>query len=79
MEKNLIQNASLRATQAGGIRSAANVMNYLKSNVEASIMKELTKKDKDIAKEIQENMFDFENLIGIDDKSMQTLIRSLEQ
>ena len=41
-------------------------------------MKELTKKDKDIAKEIQENMFDFENLIGIDDKSMQTLIRSLD-
>ena len=41
-------------------------------------MKELTKEDKDIAKEIQENMFDFENLIGIDDKSMQTLIRSLD-
>ena len=53
-------------------------MNYLKSNVESTIMKELTKKDKDIAKEIQENMFDFENLIGIDDKSMQTLIRSLD-
>ena len=53
-------------------------MNYLKSNVESNIMKELTKKNKDIAKEIQENMFDFENLIGIDDKSMQTLIRSLD-
>ena len=78
MEKKFNSNASLRATQAGGIRSAANVMNYLKSNVESSIMKELTKKNKDIAKEIQENMFDFENLIGIDDKSMQTLIRSLD-
>ena len=32
-------------------------MNYLKSNVEASVMKELPKKDKDVA-EIQENMFD---------------------
>ena len=78
MEKKFNSNASLRATQAGGIRSGANVMNYLKSNVESTIMKELTKKDKDIAKEIQENMFDFENLIGIDDKSMQTLIRSLD-
>ena len=29
-------------------------------------------------KEIQENMFDFENLAGIDDKSMQFLIRSLD-
>ena len=53
-------------------------MNYLKSNVEASVMKELAKKDKDVAKEIQENMFDFENLSGIDDKSMQFLIRSLD-
>mgnify|MGYP001448773714 FL=1 len=71
-------NASLRASQAGGIRAAANLMNYLKSNIEASVMKELTKKDKDVAKEIQENMFDFENLGGIDDKSMQFLIRSLD-
>ena len=78
MEKKFNSNASLRATQAGGIRSAANVLNYLKSNVESHILKELTKKNKDIAKEIQENMFDFENLIGIDDKSMQTLIRSLD-
>tara|TARA_Y100001954_G_scaffold194336_1_gene209765 strand:+ start:1 stop:759 length:759 start_codon:yes stop_codon:yes gene_type:complete len=78
MEKKFNSNASLRATQAGGIRAAANVMNYLKSNVEASVMKELTKKDKDVAKEIQENMFDFENLAGIDDKSMQFLIRSLD-
>ena len=78
MERKFNSNASLRATQAGGIRSAANVMNYLKSNVEANIMKDLTKRDKDIAKEIQENMFDFENLSGIDDKSMQFLIRSLD-
>jgi flagellar motor switch protein FliG len=78
MEKKFNSNASLRATQAGGIRSAANVMNYLKSNVEGAIMKDLTKRNKDIAKEIQENMFDFENLLGIDDKSMQSLIRSLD-
>ena len=78
MERKFNSNASLRASQAGGIRAAANLMNYLKSNVEASVMKELTKKDKDVAKEIQENMFDFENLGGIDDKSMQFLIRSLD-
>ena len=51
MERKFNSNASLRATQAGGVRAAANVMNYLKSNVEASVMRELTKKDKDIAKE----------------------------
>ena len=46
MEEKIYPNASLRATQAGGIRSAANVLNYLKSNVESHIMKELTKKEK---------------------------------
>ena len=46
MERKFNSNASLRATQAGGIRAAANVMNYLKSNVEASVMKELLKKIK---------------------------------
>ena len=46
MEKKFNSNASLRATQAGGIRSAANVLNYLKSNVESTYMKELTKKIK---------------------------------
>lgn len=78
MERKFNSNASLRATQAGGIRSASNVMNYLKSNIEANIMKDLSKRDKDLAKEIQENMFDFENLASIDDKSLQFLIRSLD-
>ena len=64
LEKKFNSNASLRATQAGGIRSAANVMNYLKSNVESSIMKELTKKDKDIAKEIQEKSHWLDNELG---------------
>ncbi len=78
MDKKFSSNATLRASQAGGIKSAANIMNFAKSDAEARIMKSLMKKDKDIAKNIQENMFDFENLMMVDDKSLQYLLRSCD-
>ena len=41
-------------------------------------MKTLGKDDKDLMQAIQENMFLFENLMGSDDRSLQTLLRSVE-
>ena len=56
MEKKFNSNASLRATQAGGIRSAANVLNYLKSNVESHILKNLLKRIKILQKKYKKHV-----------------------
>ena len=54
-------------------------MNFTKQNMEQRIMKTLGEKDRNLAKEIQESMFTFDTLILMDDRSMQTLLRNVDQ
>ena len=54
-------------------------MKFTKQNMVQSIIKALGEKDRHLAKEIQESMFTFETLILMDDRSMQTLLRNVDQ
>ena len=54
-------------------------MNFTKQNMEQRVIKSLGEKDRHLAKEIQESMFTFETLILMDDRSMQTLLRNVDQ
>jgi len=78
MQKKFKANTTLRASQVGGVKAAAKIMNFTKQTMEARIMKSLAKEDKNLMQAIQESMFVFENLIMSDDKSLQTLLRSVE-
>ena len=78
MQRKFAANTSLRASQVGGVKAAAALMNFTQQDTEQRIMKNLGKDDKDLMQAIQENMFLFENLMGSDDRSLQTLLRSVE-
>ena len=78
MQKKFKDNTSLRASQVGGVGAAAKIMNFTKQQMESRIMKSLGRDDKQLMQLIQENMFVFDNLIMADDKSLQTLLRSVE-
>ena len=79
MQLKFKTNTSLRASSVGGIKDAASIMNFTKQNMEQRIMKTLGEKDRNLAKEIQESMFTFDTLILMDDRSMQTLLRNVDQ
>tara|TARA_B100000989_G_scaffold128388_1_gene95336 strand:- start:9688 stop:10734 length:1047 start_codon:yes stop_codon:yes gene_type:complete len=79
MQLKFKTNTSLRASSVGGIKAAAGIMNFTKQNMEGRIIKTLGEKDRLLAKEIQESMFTFDTLILMDDRSMQTLLRNVEQ
>ncbi len=79
MQLKFKTNTSLRASSVGGIKSAAQIMNFTKQNMEQRVMKTLGDKDRHLAKEIQESMFTFDTLILMDDRSMQTLLRNVDQ
>ena len=53
-------------------------MNFLTQDIEARIMSALKDNDEDLMVAIQESMFVFDNLIMSDDKSMQIIIRSVD-
>ena len=78
MQQKFAANTSLRASQVGGVKAAAALMNFTQQDTEQRIMKVLGKDDKDLMQAIQESMFLFENLIESDDRSLQTLLRSVE-
>ncbi|MBL6622645.1 MAG: flagellar motor switch protein FliG [Alphaproteobacteria bacterium] len=78
MQRKFKANTTLRASQVGGVKAAAKIMNFTKQAMEARIMKSLSKADKNLVQSIQESMFIFDNLIMSDDKSLQTLLRSTD-
>ncbi len=66
------------ASQLGGVRAAARIMNHARSGTEARILRDIRKDDKDLMNAIQDNMFVFDNLGKSDDRSLQTLLRGVE-
>ena len=78
MQQKFKANTTLRASQVGGVKAAAMIMNFTKQDVEARILKDISKFNKGLMTEIQDNMFIFENLIMSDDKSLQTILRNVD-
>lgn len=78
MQRKFKQSSTMRASQIGGIKAAARILNFTRTDMEQRIMRDLRKGDKDMQQSIEESMFVFDNLIKSDDRSMQTLMRSVD-
>ena len=61
----------------GGIKCAAEILNYVDRSVEAKINEQITEADADLATKIQDLMFTFENIADIDDRGIQALLREV--
>lgn len=62
----------------GGTREAAKILSGARKATEQRVMPKLFKLDRDTAKQIEEAMFVFENLLEMDDKNLGTLIRNVD-
>ena len=78
MQLKFKANASLRAAKVGGVDAAARIMNFTKQNMEQRIMKDIARNDRELMQAITESMFVFDNLILSDERSLQTLLRSVD-
>ena len=77
MEKQFAGSAGAQAAKMGGLKAAASIMNYLDTNIEGPLMDAIRETDEDISQQIQDLMFVFENLIDLDDRGMQSLLREV--
>ncbi|WP_417727046.1 flagellar motor switch protein FliG [Roseovarius sp.] len=71
-------NTTLRASQIGGIKAAARIMNFTRQDMEERIMKDIRKDDKTLSEDIQDNLFVFDYLIKSDERALQTVLREVE-
>ncbi len=78
MKQQFSNNSSAKSSSFGGIKSAAKIMNFVKTDLESQIMGGLEQLDADLMIKIQDNMFTFDNLAGCDNRSIQTLSRNVE-
>ena len=61
----------------GGLKAAADIMNYLDTNVEGQLMDSIREHDEEMSQQIQDLMFVFENLNEVDDRGIQVLLREV--
>ncbi|MGL5668960.1 MAG: flagellar motor switch protein FliG, partial [Shewanella sp.] len=79
MEKQFAGQGGAQAAKMGGLKAAANIMNYLDTGIESQLMETMRETDEEMAQQIQDLMFVFENLIDVDDRGIQTLLREVQQ
>ena len=77
MEKQFAGSASTQAAKMGGLKAAASIINYLDTNIEGQLMDSIRENDEEMSQQIQDLMFVFENLIDVDDRGIQTLLREV--
>ena len=78
MKMQFSKSSSAKSSSFGGIQAAAKIMNSTKTELENSIMMGLNDIDPDLMQKIQDNMFTFENLVSVDNKGIQVLMRNVE-
>ena len=78
MMKQFATNSSSKSSSFGGVKAAAQIMNSVKVELESSIMAGLSQIDGELMQKIQDNMFTFENLVGVDNRGIQAIMRTAE-
>ena len=78
MKMQFASNSSAKSSSFGGVKAAAKIMNFVKVELESGIVKGLSTIDPDLLQRIQDNMFTFENLVGVDNRGIQVLMRNVE-
>jgi flagellar motor switch protein FliG len=77
LTKLLSGNENVKKKPMGGVRTAAEIMNFLGGEHEQSVMSTLKLHDPEMAQKIMDEMFVFEDIVDIDDRGIQTLLREV--
>jgi flagellar motor switch protein FliG len=78
LNKVLAGSDKIKKTQLGGVRAAAEMLNFFNATSEASVIENVKEHDPDLAQKILDEMFTFENLLELDDRAIQLLLREIQ-
>lgn len=62
----------------GGARTVAEILNLMEKSAQEHILEGLEKKDTELAREVKEMMFVFEDILSVDDRSIQRCLREID-
>ncbi|QJC55160.1 Flagellar motor switch protein FliG [Polaromonas vacuolata] len=75
---NLLSTDGTKRSRLGGVRAAAEIVNMMSSALEESVVKHIRAHDEILAQKMVDEMFLFENLLDLEDRGVQTLLKEIE-
>lgn len=78
LEQKLSSTVTEDYTMAGGIEAVVQILNGVDRGTERTILEELEIRDPELAEEIKKRMFVFEDIVTLDNRSIQRVIRQVD-
>jgi flagellar motor switch protein FliG len=77
-EEILSNKETSTSQKAGGVPRLAEILNMIDGTSAEQIIEEIEENDPDLAEEIRQNMFVFDDIVLVDDRGLQKVLRSVE-
>ena len=77
MAKQFAGNQNLKSSSIGGLKVAANILNFMDGGLDEKILEAITQIDEPLVGKIRDLMFVFDNLADLDDRAIQTVLREV--
>ncbi|HDZ55814.1 MAG TPA: flagellar motor switch protein FliG [Pseudomonas xinjiangensis] len=77
LEKQFAGSSNTTRANMGGIKRAADIMNFLETTAESQLIEAIRDVDEDLSTKIEDLMFVFDNLADVDDRGIQALLREI--
>lgn len=77
LKQELSSMSTVEQAALGGVQPVAEMLNVMDKNTETSIMSRLEEKDPILAEEIRKLMFVFDDIVKIDDRGIQVLLKQI--
>lgn len=74
----MLDGQSLKRSKMGGVRTTAEILNLMNSSLEESAIETVRSHNEELAQTIIDEMFLFENLVELDDRSIQTILKEID-
>jgi len=78
LEKQFSGSGNMQSSGVGGVKVAADILNFMDGEEETAITEAITEQDEELAQEILDQMFVFENLLAIDGRGIQAILREVQ-
>ncbi|SFU44937.1 flagellar motor switch protein FliG [Nitrosomonas eutropha] len=78
LSKLLSGTDSIKKPRMGGVRTTAEILNFMPTALENSVIENFTQYDEEIAQRIMDEMFVFDDLLKVDDQGIQLLLREIQ-
>lgn len=73
----MLDGQNLKRSKMGGARTAAEILNLMNSSAEETVIETVRAHSEDLAQKIIDEMFLFENLMDVDDRGIQLLLKEI--